>query len=298
LRPDEKEWFENVTHLHGGAAYTISPGEPYHVIDDFVADLERITDANPLYSVLRRDAPLFPTGAPPIQAALEKQNISGKDRALLLAMEEAQLCVTDRELEMGIEDPMLSGEQRERREETFAMVAMVQRQAGFVDRMHQHLWLRSPAFPGTLKRALDRYDKFVQLFKLYPDSVLVPTLDIDIVWHTHQCSAFLYRDAMMKRVGKFINHDDKYGQASLDTGLEKTEDFFQLQFGQRYSRCLCWECEAMLSVVEDADKAGTLETIDEDELGKKVFSRVMYYRETEIARRTKRQMPRADQEPI
>jgi hypothetical protein len=214
-------------------------------------------------------------------------------------MQEAQFCVTNDALTLAERDPILSPEERDRRRETYDMVANVQRQGEFVDKMHRHLWLRSPALEGTLRRAVDRYDKFVQLFKQYPGRVLVPTLDIDIVWHTHQCSASLYEEAMEKIAGRFINHDDKYGQASLDVNMEKTESYFQARFGGQYSRCLCWECEATLSALEDADKAGTLSGTDDAELGEKLFRRLKYYREAEIGRRQGGTLlPRADLEPF
>ena len=57
----------------------------------------------------------------------------------------------------------------------------VQRQEAFVQKMHAQLWIRSPALEGTLQRAIKRYLSFVKLFKLYPKTILVPTLDIDLV---------------------------------------------------------------------------------------------------------------------
>ncbi|KAJ4291339.1 hypothetical protein N0V88_006347 [Collariella sp. IMI 366227] len=65
----------------------------------------------------------------------------------------------------------------------------VVRQAGFVDKMHRQLWIRSPGCEGTLRRAGERYEAFLDLFRTFPGEMLVPTLDIDLVWHTHQLSA-------------------------------------------------------------------------------------------------------------
>ncbi|KAK4122062.1 hypothetical protein N657DRAFT_682526 [Parathielavia appendiculata] len=65
----------------------------------------------------------------------------------------------------------------------------ITRQAAFVDKMHRHLWIRAPSLEGTVRRAVEKYDSFLRLFALYPGEMLVPTLDIDLVWHTHQLSA-------------------------------------------------------------------------------------------------------------
>ncbi len=37
-----------------------------------------------------------------------------------------------------------------------------------------------------LVRALQRYQMFLRLKKLYPEEFLVPCYDIDLIWHTHQ----------------------------------------------------------------------------------------------------------------
>ena len=100
----------------------------------------------------------------------------------------------------------------------------VSRQYSFCQKMELQLWIRSPAVQGTLTRACTRYDKFLQLFKLYPKTTLVPTLDIDLVWLTHQLSHNRYAAAMKLRAGMFIDHDDKLGKDTLDYGMVRTEN--------------------------------------------------------------------------
>ena len=51
---------------------------------------------------------------------------------------------------------------------------------------------------------------------------LVPTLDIDLCWHTHQLSPGPYRDWCMEHLGRGINHDDTLGKGSLEAGLRET----------------------------------------------------------------------------
>ncbi|KAL4951630.1 hypothetical protein BDW69DRAFT_186220 [Aspergillus filifer] len=168
------------------------------------------------------------------------------------------------------------------------LVAAIQRQASFVEKMEAHLWIRSPALEGTLTRAVDRYSKFLKLFKLYPAQMLVPTLDVDLVWHTHQCSRERYNLAMMRIAGRLIDHDDKLGKNTLDPGFEKTAALFRVRFGVEYSRCLCWDCEALLDAVEAGRKRGGSMKEREKERGdiaKSVQESIAYYRAVEIARR-------------
>ncbi|KAL4994943.1 hypothetical protein BDV10DRAFT_203459 [Aspergillus recurvatus] len=181
---------------------------------------------------------------------------------------------------------------RQTQELNTPLVSNVERQCVFIDKMHAHRWIRSPAVTGTLRRAIDRYDNFLHLFRHYPNQFLVPTLDIDLVWHTHQCSAAGYRAVVTKRVGRFINHEDKIGRGTLDDGFTCAEQCYKLQYGEQYQVCLCWSCEAILSAVEDLDE----DAFDDPDpqignLVTNIERRVHYYRELEIARKLGREMP-------
>ncbi|OKL57187.1 hypothetical protein UA08_07335 [Talaromyces atroroseus] len=169
-----------------------------------------------------------------------------------------------------------------------SMVENVKRQASFVDKMHSHLWIRSPAVGGTLRRAIDRYSKFLKLFQLYPDKMLVPTLDIDLVWHTHQCSAVLYEEYMRATTGRYINHDDKIDKKALGHGADETQHLFRTRFGHEYSVCLCWDCEMLttaLEKVDEKDETGLLDDLDMADFTEKVGQYVSYYRSEELRRR-------------
>ncbi|KAL4746507.1 hypothetical protein BDW72DRAFT_184759, partial [Aspergillus terricola var. indicus] len=172
------------------------------------------------------------------------------------------------------------------------LVKNVERQCVFVDKMHAHRWIRSPAVDGTLRRAIDRYDNFLHLFRLYQYEFFVPTLDIDLVWHTHQCSAARYRKFVAERAGRFINHEDNIGRETLDSGFTSAEQRYRLKYGKKYQVCLCWSCEAILSAVEELDE-DVLDDPDPqiEDLATDVERKVHYYREVEIARRLGREMP-------
>jgi hypothetical protein len=161
------------------------------------------------------------------------------------------------------------------------LVDAVQRQSAFVDKMEKQLWIRSPAVEGTLSRAIIRYGRFLKLFKLYPNNMLVPTLDIDLVWHTHQCSPTQYGLVTTEIAGRFIDHNDKLGEATLNPAFENTKDLYRIRFAAEYRTCLCWDCEALRSTIEVENKniRGGVAAI-----AQAASLKVAYYRAVEIAR--------------
>jgi hypothetical protein len=81
--------------------------------------------------------------------------------------------------------------------------------------------------PFALFKANTRYHKFLLLMnrktankRRYPN--LVPTLDIDLCWHTHQLFPVPYREWCTEHLGTAINHDDTIGRGELDVGLRET----------------------------------------------------------------------------
>ncbi|KAI1424341.1 hypothetical protein F5Y12DRAFT_785476 [Xylaria sp. FL1777] len=159
------------------------------------------------------------------------------------------------------------------------LVDAVKRQSVFVDKMDRQLWIRSPAVEGTLTRASVRYERFLKLFKLYPRTMLVPTLDVDIVWHTHQCSPAQYELATAEIAGRFIDHNDKLGAATLDPAFENTKALYRIRFADEYRNCLCWDCEGLRSAIASEDSKTDIASV-----AREAHSRVAYYRAVEIAR--------------
>ena len=164
----------------------------------------------------------------------------------------------------------------------------VKRQVAFIDKMDAHLWIRSPALLGTLQRAVSRYEQFLRLMKTNPGTMLVPTLDVDLAWHTHQLSHSHYRAATQERAGRFVDHDDKLGKGTLDDGMEKTAELWRVRFGEEYRVCQCWDCEALRSApeMEDGVDAEGDEAVIEG-----ILADVQFHRTVEIARRNGKPLP-------
>lgn len=133
---------------------------------------------------------------------------------------------------------------------TFALElgGAVIRQSVFVDKMYSLDWLHSPAARDTMKRLLVKYSRFLQIMQAHPLHVCVPTLDVDLGWHTHQLSTKSYFDYTFVHCKKFIDHDDKMDENALSDGFDWTSKAYAKMFGEVYSECTCWYCEGKISL--------------------------------------------------
>jgi hypothetical protein len=119
------------------------------------------------------------------------------------------------------------------------------RQGSFINKMHGLDWLHSPASAATMARLLVKYDRFFRIMATNPGEVAVPTLDVDLAWHTHQLSPRAYYSFSISNTAgdRFINHDDKIDEDKLSDGFEWTSKQYEKNFGEVYSECTCWYCE-------------------------------------------------------
>ncbi|KAG6025480.1 hypothetical protein E4U41_001509 [Claviceps citrina] len=119
----------------------------------------------------------------------------------------------------------------------------VMRQGVFIDKMVRLDWLHSPSTRQTMGRLIGKYFNFMTLMKRHPKRIAVPTLDVDLAWHTHQLSPPSYYSYTTSLTGKFIDHDDKIEETKLNEAFEWTSKTYQEEFHALYSECTCWYCE-------------------------------------------------------
>jgi hypothetical protein len=92
--------------------------------------------------------------------------------------------------------------------------------------------------PMALSEAITRYHKFLLLMNRKSKGnrmPLVPTLDIDLCWHTHQLFSFSYRQWCIKHLGFAVNHDDTVGKESLDSGIRDTCEAWFKAYREHYT---------------------------------------------------------------
>ena len=74
---------------------------------------------------------------------------------------------------------------------------------------------------SLIHAAISRYLKFLELIANYPGKTMVPTIDIDLVWHTHQTQPVRYCEYTKSLLGKILNHDDTIGSDDLGKGAAR-----------------------------------------------------------------------------
>ncbi|KAI8954979.1 hypothetical protein F4801DRAFT_587161 [Xylaria longipes] len=121
----------------------------------------------------------------------------------------------------------------------------VLRQGIFTEKMYKMDWLHSPAARDTMLRLVTKYERFTAIMSKHPTQIAVPTLDVDLAWHTHQLSPASYYKSMCSKTGRFIDHDDKIDENKLSTSFEWTSKVYQELYGEVYSECTCWYCESI-----------------------------------------------------
>ena len=71
----------------------------------------------------------------------------------------------------------------------------------------------------------------------------MPTMDIDLVWHTHQLSmAYYFQDCLDSPRNCVVDHDDKVDLVRLNNNFEITSRWYREKFGEEYSICYCPYC--------------------------------------------------------
>ncbi|KAJ3557415.1 hypothetical protein NM688_g1475 [Phlebia brevispora] len=107
------------------------------------------------------------------------------------------------------------------------LVGAVIRQGSFVDKMHNFGWTETGYFDSkedeaVLVHSIARYHAFLDLMSSTPTSFFVPTLDIDLAWHTHQMMAINYNNDCAKYIKRYIDHDDKIEEDYLANKFDLT----------------------------------------------------------------------------
>ena len=127
------------------------------------------------------------------------------------------------------------------------LTGAVIRQGIFVDKMAKLDWIHSPALEATMTRLIKKYEIFFQIMATNAGHMAVPTLDVDLAWHTHQLSPpryYAYSLSHMK--DEFVDHNDKVDEVKLSDNFAWTSKQYQkITNGGIYSECTCWYCEAI-----------------------------------------------------
>ncbi|KAI6032234.1 hypothetical protein BKA83DRAFT_4211506 [Pisolithus microcarpus] len=119
----------------------------------------------------------------------------------------------------------------------------VLRQSLFTEKMTELGWTKPAAFRGERLRILEdailRYHAFLDLTASQPNSMIVPTLDIDLVWHTHQLLASRYTSDCQLYVGRYVDHELRVRESHLSAAFDESCLAWQLRYKVPYMQCGC-----------------------------------------------------------
>jgi hypothetical protein len=120
------------------------------------------------------------------------------------------------------------------RDDTFSvdLVAACLRQQNFCDKITKVDRDRNSSV--ALRSIVTRYRKFMRLID--KGACLVPTLDIDLGWHTHQLSPAQYRQWCLTHLGGFVDHDDRASLEECNEGLVQTILVWEEAYGAHYMK--------------------------------------------------------------
>ena len=86
-----------------------------------------------------------------------------------------------------------------------------------------------------LKQGVEEYYKFLNLRNYAPDQIIVPTLQIDLMWHTHILSSLTaYQKDCISIMKTEFNHDDSIEDKSLEEYFKTTKYLWNKHYEEDY----------------------------------------------------------------
>ena len=79
---------------------------------------------------------------------------------------------------------------------------------------------------------MERYAVFLALKAAHPGQTVVPTLDIDLIWHAHMLSPDDYIEDCELILGRVLPHDTGKGQGDLTKAFQETQELWRIQTGE------------------------------------------------------------------
>lgn len=126
------------------------------------------------------------------------------------------------------------------------LVGCVMRLGRFIDTINTINLIQNPTRKALIAQSIKRYQNFVSLMLRFQNSKkLVPTIDIDLIWHTHMLSSYLYFPWCLEKGANSVmtEHDDMIEETLLDKSFGITSKLYYSEYGHDYSDCSCWYCD-------------------------------------------------------
>jgi len=86
----------------------------------------------------------------------------------------------------------------------------------------------------TIVNLIKQYKKWLKLVRKFPGEMMVPTVGIDLIWHTHMRIPQIYEIDTRQIVGKFLDHDDATPDTDLEKYLDRTQEHWKKRYHEEY----------------------------------------------------------------
>ncbi|CAF0954814.1 unnamed protein product [Adineta steineri] len=93
---------------------------------------------------------------------------------------------------------------------------------------------------SSFEQIVQNYISFMKLAK--KGTMIVPTFDIDLIWHTHMRSPMSYIDFSTTVCGFILNHDDSIDKNVLNVAYENTTNQWKLTYQSEYGQNIDRDC--------------------------------------------------------
>jgi len=125
----------------------------------------------------------------------------------------------------------------------FDLGEAVLRQSRFIREMHLIKWCGNPRTfdedEGPLLNAIVRYHHFLAL-----DPVsMVASLDIDLVFHTHQIQGSQFSKDSVRILARLLHHDDSFEESVIVGDFNYTTKIWKATYGSNYMPATLNDCE-------------------------------------------------------
>lgn len=142
------------------------------------------------------------------------------------------------------------------------LVGSIMRQERFWQKINLIDWLNATSVEVVISEARKRYKRFYQLLVLGNNRAsLIPTMDIDLLWHIEQLSQHHYITACKEDISEYlIDHDDKAETGLIHDGYIKTARLYRQKYREDYTVCSCKYCDSIRNIVSNNQLWHSLET--------------------------------------
>eukprot|EP00301_Raphidiophrys_heterophryoidea_P013581 c21035_g1_i1.p1 GENE.c21035_g1_i1~~c21035_g1_i1.p1 ORF type:complete len:310 (+),score=76.86 c21035_g1_i1:66-995(+) len=107
------------------------------------------------------------------------------------------------------------------------------RQGNFIAKVEQFEINKATA--AAKRRMVKHYVMFLELMQNSND-ILVPTIPIDLIWHTHMNLAREYHSDTTRIAGRFVNHNDEIPEHMLQRSFAITAERWKDKYKRQYNK--------------------------------------------------------------